>query len=206
VAAMVGALHEKLVFPRRVRILADHLASLIPVGSRILDVGCGDGSIDRLLLQQRPDLTIEGIDVLVRPESQIPIRPFNGSTIPHPGGSFNIVMFVDVLHHTIDPHVLLREAARVGSAILIKDHFCEGLWAGPRLRFMDWVGNAHHGVALPYNYWNRAQWAVAFEELGLRAVGMNSSLALYPPAASWLFDSSLHFVARLEPVALVSRA
>jgi SAM-dependent methyltransferase len=206
VGAMVGALHEKLVFPRRVRVLADNLARLIPAGSRILDVGCGDGSIDRLILQERPDLTLEGIDVLVRPESRISIRPFDGSTIPHPDGSFDIVMFVDVLHHTGDPRVLLREAARVGRVILIKDHFREGLWAGPTLRFMDWVGNAHHGVALPYNYWTRAQWTAAFEELGLRVIEMKSSLGLYPHPASWFFDRTLHFVARLDPIPTISRA
>jgi SAM-dependent methyltransferase len=189
-----------------VRILANHLAGMIPTGSRILDVGCGDGSIDRVILQQRPDLIIEGIDVLLRPESQIPIRPFDGSTIPHPDDSFDVVMFVDVLHHTVDPRALLREAVRVGKAILIKDHCRDGLWAGPTLRFMDWVGNAHHGVALPYNYWTRAQWTAVFEELGLQAIEVNASLGLYPLPASWFFDRALHFVTSLEPVVIVSLA
>jgi SAM-dependent methyltransferase len=199
VAATVGALHQRLVFPRRVRVLANHLSGLIPAGSRILDVGCGDGTIDSVILQQRGDVSIEGVDVLVRPQSQIPVLPFDGSTIPYPNKTFDIVMFVDVLHHTEDPRVLLREAARVGKAILIKDHFRQGFLAGPTLRFMDWVGNAHHGVALPYNYSTKAQWKVAFEALHLRANTMNESLNLYPAPASWLFDRSLHFVARLEP-------
>lgn len=199
-AAMVGALHEKLVFPRRVRVLANHLSALIAAGARILDVGCGDGTIDRVILEQRPDLTIEGIDILVRPHSQIPVRPFDGTTIPYPDNSFDVVMFVDVLHHTPDPRVLLREAARVGTAVLIKDHFREGFLAGPTLRFMDWIGNAHHGVALPYNYWTRAQWTAAFAELKLHANGMTESLGLYPPPAAWFFDRDLHFVARLDPL------
>ena len=55
-------------------------------------------------------------------------------------------MFVDVLHHTDDPMVLLREAGRVASGfVLIKDHTQNGILAGRRLRFMDWVGNARHG-------------------------------------------------------------
>jgi SAM-dependent methyltransferase len=199
VSARVGALHQRLVFPRRVRVLANHLSGLIPAGSRILDVGCGDGTIDSVILRQRGDVSIEGVDVLVRPQSQIPVRPFDGSTIPYPNKTFDIVMFVDVLHHTEDPRVLLREAARVGKAILIKDHFRQGFLAGPTLRFMDWVGNAHHGVALPYNYWTKAQWTAAFEALHLHANAMNESLNLYPPPVSWLFDRSLHFVALLEP-------
>jgi SAM-dependent methyltransferase len=198
VSGFVGALHQRLVFGRRVRALADRLAGLIPTRARILDVGCGDGTIDSLIAAQRPDLSIEGIDVLVRPGAHIPVRPFDGATIPYPDASFEVVMFVDVLHHTLDPKVLLREAARVGKMILIKDHFREGLLAGPTLRFMDWVGNAHHGVTLPYNYWSRAQWTAAIEEVKLKPREINQSLGLYPLPASWLFERDLHFVARLE--------
>ncbi len=205
-AATVGALHEKLVFPRRVRVLANHLSSFIPSGSRILDVGCGDGTIDSVILQQRSDVYIEGIDVLVRPQSQIRVHAFDGSTIPFSNDAFDVVMLVDVLHHTEDPHILLREAARVGKTILIKDHFREGFLAGPTLRFMDWVGNAHHGVALPYNYWTKAQWTASFESLRLRTNGMNESLRLYPAPASWFFDRDLHFVARLEPATSATHA
>lgn len=42
-AGIVGSLHQTLVFGRRVRVLSDQLAALIPPAARILDVGCGDG-------------------------------------------------------------------------------------------------------------------------------------------------------------------
>jgi SAM-dependent methyltransferase len=180
VAATVGALHEKLVFNRRIRVLAGHLAPLIPPKARVLDIGCGDGSIDRLILEQRPDVSIEGLDVLVRPHTHIPVEPFDGSTIPYPDATFDAVTLVDVLHHTVDPLILLREARRVGKLILIKDHFREGFLAGLTLRFMDWVGNAHHGVILPYNYWTRKQWAEGLESLGLRAVDTNVGTEFLP--------------------------
>jgi hypothetical protein len=73
--------------------------------------------------------------------------------------------FVDVLHHTDDPRVLLRGARVARRNILIKDHTRNGLFAGPTLRFMDGVGNARFGVALPYNYWTRQQWQDAFRDL-----------------------------------------
>ncbi|MGA8222024.1 MAG: class I SAM-dependent methyltransferase [Candidatus Acidiferrales bacterium] len=200
-AEFVGALHQGLVHGRRVRVLANRLAAFIPARARVLDVGCGDGALDSLIAAQRPDVSIEGIDVLVRPEAHIPVRPFDGAKIPYPDATFDIVMFVDVLHHTLDPKVLLSEAARVGKMVLIKDHFREGLLAGPTLRFMDWVGNAHHGVALPYNYWSKSQWNAALEEVKLKTAEINESLGLYPPPASWLFERNLHFVATLEPSA-----
>ena len=197
-SSVVGALHEKLVFGRRVRVLANHLAQLLPPNARVLDVGCGDGTIDVLIQQQRPDISIEGTDVLVRPSSHIPVRMFDGATIPHLSDSFDVVMLVDVLHHTDDPVVLLREAARVGKTIVIKDHLREGFLAGFTLRLMDWVGNAHHGVVLPYNYWSRKQWTAALDLVRLKTIQLRVSLGLFPAPASWFFERRLHFIALIQ--------
>jgi SAM-dependent methyltransferase len=136
---------------------------------------------------------------LVRPQTHISVREFDGRTIPHPHGSFDAVLFVDVLHHTEDPMVLLREAVRVTrEAIVIKDHTLNGWLASPTLRFMDWVGNKRHGVSLPYNYWPREKWERAFGELGLRVRDWNSKVRLYPFPAGLVFGRSLHFVARID--------
>lgn len=198
---VVDRVHAGQVFARRIRILAGHFAELAPAGARVLDVGCGDGQLDRLLLASRPDLRLEGIDVLVRPETAIPVRPFDGRTIPCADKSVDAVMFVDVLHHTEDPAILLREAARVARhAVLIKDHRLDGALAGPTLRFMDRVGNAKHGVVLPYNYWPERRWRAAFDEIGLAVERWIERPGLYPWPASLVFERSLHFIARLTPL------
>jgi len=195
----LDTLHGRLVFERRVRVLAAHLARLLPSQASVLDVGCGDGRVARALMDHRPDTRLQGIDVLVRPQTFIPVMAFDGAHIPYPDGQFDVVMFVDVLHHTTDPMVLLREAARVARrALLIKDHCRDGWLAEPTLRFMDWVGNARHGVTLPYNYWSWERWQTAWQELGLRPTTCIRQLGLYPPPASWFFDRSLHFIALLE--------
>ncbi|HKS82427.1 MAG TPA: class I SAM-dependent methyltransferase [Candidatus Acidoferrales bacterium] len=197
-SGIVGAAHQKFVHGRRVRVLAGHLASLLPKNAAVLDVGCGDGAIDRQILGQRPDVSIEGVDVLVRPQTAIRVHTFDGVSLPFPPSSFDVVMFVDVLHHTLDPRVLLREAGRVAKITVIKDHFRDGFLAGPTLRLMDWVGNAHHGVALPYNYWSNAEWLAAFRDLHWKIEEMQTSLELYPTPASWIFGRKLHFIARLS--------
>jgi SAM-dependent methyltransferase len=194
----VGALRERLVVPRRAKILTSHLATLIPERARILDAGCGDGAIATLLVDQIPGASVQGIDTLVWPEAKIPVRKFDGERIPFDDGSFDIVMFVDVLHHARNPMALLREARRVGRLVLVKDHFRQGFAAGITLRFMDWVGNAHHHVALPYNYWTPAEWAAAFDEVGLRPVEMIRWLGLYPLPASLIFERRLHFIGLFE--------
>ena len=195
---VIGALHQRLVAGRRAEVLVEHLAALIPARARVLDVGCGDGVIDRLIMEQRADVSIQGIDVLARPHPQIPVKRFDGITIPYPEASFDAVMFIDVLHHTLDPLGLLGEAQRVAGTVLIKDHFRNGFLSGPTLRFMDWVGNAHHSVALPYNYWSKSQWTEAFAELRYVVGATRSALGLYPWPASWIFERGMHFVARLE--------
>ena len=195
---LVGSLHEQVVFSRRVRVLAEKLAQAMPQGARVLDEGCGDGSIASLIQELRPDVSITGIDVLVRPETLIPVIEYDGQRFPFSDNAFDVVSFVDVLHHTDDPTVLLAEAKRVASnSVVIKDHTRDGFLAGATLRFMDWVGNAHHGVRLPYNYWTEKRWRDAMNELGLSAQHWDHRVGFYPGPAGWLFDRKLHFVARL---------
>lgn len=196
--SLIGAAHSSVVYGRRVRVLTDHLAAAIPRGASVLDVGCGDGLISSLVKAKRPDITVEGIEILLRPQTHIPVKLFDGKSIPHPDKSFDVVMFVDVLHHTDDATVLLKEAARVArKAVVIKDHLRNGILAGSTLRFMDYVGNAHLGVRLPYNYWSRAEWDRAFATCGLTPEDWNRSRGLYPWWASWAFGRGLHFVGRM---------
>ena len=165
----------------------------------MLDVGCGDGLIARLINEWRTDIHLRGLDVQVRERTYIPVERFDGEVIPYDDASFDGVMFVDVLHHTHDPMVLLREAIRVArQVVVIKDHMLDGLLAGPILRAMDWVGNSRYNVSLPYNYWTKQKWLQAFDTLGMEIGSWTTQLKLYPWPTSCLFDRSLHFVARLE--------
>jgi SAM-dependent methyltransferase len=190
--------HGALIFGRRVRILAANLAREIPIGAEVLDVGTGDGSIAKAITLQRPDIKVEGIDVLIRPSTHIPIRLFDGEHIPLSENSVDVVSFVDVLHHTDNVRALLLEAARVSRHyILIKDHLREGLFAKATLRTMDWVGNYGHNVVLPYNYLSEWEWRDHFRGTNLSPEHWVERLGLYPFPFSLVFGRRLHFIARL---------
>jgi len=142
---------------------------------------------------------VEGIDVLQRDKVRIPVQHFDGVTIPYKSASLDVVMFIDVLHHTGDPVSLLREAARVArKSIVIKDHLFDGLLAESTLRFMDRIGNVRYGVALPGNFWRLSQWQKAFRALALTPVEWRKELGLYPKILDLWFGRPLHFPAKLE--------
>jgi SAM-dependent methyltransferase len=190
--------HSGLVLDRRMAVLAHSLRDLLPESGTVLDVGCGNGVISRRIMELNPRLAIEGIDVLARPECAIPMKLYDGESFPFNDKSLDVVMFVDVLHHTPDPVKLLREASRVARrSIVLKDHLCNGKIAWRILSFMDWVGNRAHGVVLPYNYFSSRQWAEAWQQIGSRPDVFHQHLGLYPWFARPVFENGLHFVARV---------
>jgi SAM-dependent methyltransferase len=183
-------------------VLAELLATQIPARAAVLDIGCGDGTIARLATNYDPSVSVQGIEFAPRGNCLIECAAFDGSTIPYPAASFDVCMFVDVLHHLGDSRGierLLAEACRVSRRyVLIKDHLCENYFDFKTLQFMDWVGNRPHGVILPYNYQNRDQWDKHFLAAGLKAKQWQAGMPLYPFPFSALFGRRLHFIALLE--------
>jgi SAM-dependent methyltransferase len=191
--------HHALVFGRRARVLANALAPLIPAEARsVLDIGCGDGTIASRIAERRPELAIEGVEVIPRPSCRVPCRAFDGTKLPFADESFDVCLFVDVLHHTTDVTQLLREAARVArTCVVLKDHLSESSFDHATLRAMDWVGNRPYGVTLTYNYQSRIQWQEHFATCALQSAEFSTDLPLYPFPFSLVFGRKLHFVGQL---------
>jgi SAM-dependent methyltransferase len=196
---LVGHAHGRLVLGRRIEVLAQSLARFMPSNSSVLDVGCGNGLLASRLLQLVPGTTIRGVEVHGRPDCAIPCDLFDGQRLSFPDASFEGCLFVDVLHHTLSPEIILADAARVSRKfVLIKDHVSSNAVDHATLRFMDWVGNRAHGVALPYNYLSGTQWGALFDRVGLRVARAEVRVSLYPRPFSWVFGRGLHFISLLE--------
>jgi SAM-dependent methyltransferase len=200
--SFLGRVHQRAVFNRRVRVLAELLAARIPARASVLDIGCGDGTIAKLIANHNPSATMQGIEFAPRENCGIKCKAFDGSTIPYPTASFDVCMFVDVLHHVKDSRGierLLSEACRVSRRfVLIKDHLCENFLDFKTLQFMDWVGNRPHGVILPYNYQSRVQWDKHFLATGLKVKEWRTRIPLYPFPFGALFGHQLHYIGLLE--------
>ncbi len=145
------------------------LAAQIPPSASVLDIGCGDGAIGTLIAQIRPDIAIQGVEFLVRPECKIECTAFDGSSLPFPSDTFDV-----------------------------KDHLDENIFDDVTLRFMDWVSNRPHGVVLTYNYQSRREWAEYFLRCGLAETTWTTRVPLYPPPVSLLAGRGLHFVSLLR--------
>jgi SAM-dependent methyltransferase len=189
-------------YNRRIWVLSRHMARAIPGRGTVLDVGCGDGQLALALMRLRPDLKVEGVDIVPRPKTLVPVTQYDGVKLPFEDKSFDYVTIVDVLHHTDDPTVVLSEASRVARhGVIIKDHLREGFLAKQTLMFMDWFGNFGDGVPMPYNFLSRSEWQGAFFKARLQSVETYEKLDIYLPPGRWLFDRGLHFVSYLAPKA-----
>lgn len=196
---MLGFLHNKIIYDRRVDVLSDYFSKITPDNIRVLDIGCGDGLISSKIMSKKKGVSIQGVDIVPRPKGFIDISLYDGQKLPFPNNTFDAVIFSDVLHHADDAKELLTEALRVSNKyIIIKDHLCESGFDDIRLRVMDWVGNARYGVPLPYKYFSLSEWDEMFSSLGLMKTNWFDDLNLYSFPFNFVFSKGLHFIALLE--------
>lgn len=191
------------VYRSRLSALVQVIAPVLRDGDRVLDVGCGNGTLGRALMDARPAVKIEGLERVPRGGEAIHVTGYDGGAFPFTDGAFEVVMIADVLHHEPQPAGLLAECARVASrAVIVKDHKPEGPgWSQPqrRVSLMDWAANAPYGVPCLYQYPTAAQWRERFARVGLRVIEEHTALQLYPRPYRWVFTPGLQYLAVLEP-------
>ena len=189
--------HEKVTLLNRIQVLSSEFSQLVEKGSLVLDVGSGSGDIASIIAE-KSEATLTGIDVLVRGDTKIPVKEFDGKTMPFPDKSYDYVIFIDVLHHTSNVKELLSEASRIArKGIIIKDHNCNSSWQNRVLRFTDWFGNAQYNVHLEFNFKSRTFWKNSFKELGLIETSYINP-KLYPTFTRLVFWKDLDFISKLN--------
>lgn len=96
------------------------IAQLVPMGSRVLDLGCGDGSLLAHLQATRRctgyGIEIDDANVLACVQRGVNVIQLNldeGLAL-FDDTSFDVVLQIDTLQHLRNAEVMLRETARVG--------------------------------------------------------------------------------------------
>jgi methionine biosynthesis protein MetW len=96
------------------------IASLVPTGSRVLDLGCGDGAMLDYLQRERGcsgyGVELDDANVLACVQRGVNVLQLNldqGLTV-FEDASFDVVLQIDTLQHLRNAETMLRETARVG--------------------------------------------------------------------------------------------
>ena len=96
------------------------LAELVPVGARVLDLGCGDGTMLAHLQQTRGctgyGIEIDDANVLACVQRGVNVIQLNldEGLAMFDDASFDVVLQLDTLQHLRNAEVMLRETVRVG--------------------------------------------------------------------------------------------
>jgi ubiquinone/menaquinone biosynthesis C-methylase UbiE len=206
-------LHQKISHSRRVDLLSKKISSYIDnqfldAGKiKCLDVGCGDMSIEENISRFNPKIVWNCIDIYDLPENLtgnrqwINYQKFDGVHIPFDDRSMDIVLLCDVLHHAREEaENLLRESARVGKVVIIKDHFEYSLYSRTMLKFMDFIGNWGYGVILPDKYLTKESFEYMYQKAGLRVKTIDIGIDLYShlPVVRNILKPKWQFISVLE--------
>ncbi len=100
--------------------IMESIARLVPQGSRVLDLGCGDGAMLDYLQRHRGcsgyGIEISDANVLACVQRGVDVVQLNldeGLTL-FDDASFDVVLQLDTLQHLRNAETMLRETARVG--------------------------------------------------------------------------------------------
>lgn len=139
------------------------LAPYIGQAKTLLDFGCGDVSLARLLHQEFPALLITGVDVVdsgVRADG-VTFMLYNGKTLPFGNRAFDLSISYHVFHHCSDPRAAFGELARVTKKTMLIVEPCFRNRADLFfMKFADRVGNGWRGITIPmpFTFQKEATW------------------------------------------------
>jgi len=107
------------------RVDLDLIADLVTPGSRVLDVGCGDGSLMDLLQRRRGvdargmELSQPGVNECVRRGLSVVQGDADRDLVHYPDGAFDYAVLSQTIQATGNPKLVLSELLRIGRHAIV---------------------------------------------------------------------------------------
>lgn len=107
------------------RVDLDLIAQMIAPGSRVLDVGCGDGDLLALLQSQKNvdgrgvELSQEGVNACVARGLSVVQGDADRDLADYPDGAFDYVILSQTIQATRNPKEVMRALKRIGRHVIV---------------------------------------------------------------------------------------
>ncbi len=156
--------HPALGLEERAEGFVQLFENALPKESRILDIGGGWGFYHKPLRDRGHHHLV--VDVIKPGIQKCPVVIYDGQRLPFPDQSFDVSLFITVLHHIPDPEAVIREALRVTRerVIVVEDVYHHALgrwWTVLRDQILNVEFFGH-----PKKFKTGREWISLFENLG----------------------------------------
>lgn len=101
------------------------IANIVRAGSRVLDVGCGDGSLLYYLANKKNvdargiELSQTGVNACVARGLSVIQGDADTDLVDYPDQSFDMVILSQTLQENVQPHEVIRQMLRIGKSAVV---------------------------------------------------------------------------------------
>lgn len=170
----------------RFKLITKAYKSWLKKGDLAVDIGCGNGIISKLLMDQFA-IKLTGCDVKNYMVHNLPFKKIGGNQLPFGENEFDVALLNDVLHHIPFEiqESLIKKAINVAKVVLIFD-------AEPTVlgKISDVVLNKYHygDLKVPLSFRSIKDWQKLFKKLNLKSTSKKLKKPIWYPFSHIAFE------------------